>query len=149
MTRYNIILLLVAMVSSGLLGGIANYLLLYKDDPEYAQRSRSCVLGLVAALLVPVILKTISSDIITNISSLRYGSGIPFDFMVFTSLCLLAAIFSRTIAETIGKRLAAEVEKAQRESVPKTFLQCQLEYRMSSTPRRPQAFVMRPFGGLW
>src|SRR5271157_5414727 len=116
MTRYNIILLLVAMFGSGLLGGAANYLLLYKDDPEYANRSRSFVLGMVASLLAPLFLKTISTDMIDRISSIRYGSGIPFDFFVFSSFCLLAAVFSRTFAETVAKRLAAEVERAKRES---------------------------------
>ena len=116
MTRYNIILLLVAMIGSGLLGGAANYLLLHKDDPEYAKRSRSFVLGLVASLLVPLFLKTISSDMVDKITTIRYGSGIPFDFFVFASFCLLAAVFSRTFAETVAKRLAAEVEKAKRES---------------------------------
>ena len=38
MTRYNIILLLVAMIGSGLLGGVANFLILHKDDPDYAKR---------------------------------------------------------------------------------------------------------------
>ena len=116
MTRYNIILLLVAMIGSGLLGGAANFLLLHKDDPEYAKRSRSFVLGLVASLLVPLFLKTIASDMVDKITTIRYGSGIPFDFFVFASLCLLAAVFSRTFAETVAKRLAAEVEKAKRES---------------------------------
>jgi hypothetical protein len=116
MTRYNTILLLVAMLGSGLLGGTANYLLLHKDDPEYAKRSRSFILGLVASLLAPLFLKTISSDMLDKISSIRYGSGIPFDFFVFTSFCLLVAVFSRTFAETVAKRLATEVEKAKRES---------------------------------
>lgn len=116
MTRYNIVLLLVAMIGSGVLGGGANYLLLHKDDPAYAKRSRSFVLGLVAALLAPLFLKTISSEMVEKISSIQYGTGIPFDFFVFTSFCLLTAIFSRTFAETVAKRLATEVEKARRES---------------------------------
>ncbi|MFZ0961329.1 MAG: YEATS-associated helix-containing protein [Terriglobia bacterium] len=116
MTRYNMILLLVAMIGSGVLGGAANFLILHKDDPEYAKRSRSIVLGLVASLLVPISLKTIASDMIDKISNIRYGSGVPFDFFVFTSLCLLAAVYSRTVVETVAKRLSAEVEKAKRES---------------------------------
>jgi len=104
------------MIASGVLGGAANYLLLHKDDPEYAKRSRSFVLGLVASLLAPLFLKTISSDIVDKITTIRYGSGIPFDFFVFVSFCLLVAVFSRTFAETVAKRLAAEVEKAKRES---------------------------------
>lgn len=71
---------------------------------------------MVASLLCPLFLKTVSSDIVDRISSIRYGSGIPFDFFVFASFCLLVAIFSRTFAETVAKRLAAEVEKAKRES---------------------------------
>lgn len=135
MTRYNIILLLVAMIGSGLLGGAANYLLLYKDDPEYAKSSRSLVLGLVASLLVPVFLKTISSDMIGNISSIRYGSGIPFDFFVFISFCLLAAVLSRTFAETVAKRVAAEVEKARRESQ---------EAQVRATLAEERAFQVEP-----
>jgi hypothetical protein len=104
------------MIGSGVLGGAANYMLLHKDDPAYAKRSRSFVMGLVASLLAPLFLKTISSDMIDKISTIRYGSGVPFDFFVFTSFCLLAAVFSRTFAETVAKRLAAEVEKAKRES---------------------------------
>jgi hypothetical protein len=104
------------MIGSGLLGGAANYLLLHKDDPEYAKRSRSFVLGLVAALLAPLFLKTIASDMVDKITNIRYGSGIPFDFFVFASFCLLVAVLSRTFAETVAKRLATEVEKAKRES---------------------------------
>jgi len=104
------------MTGSGLLGGAVNYLLLQKDDPEYAKRSRSFVLGVAASLLAPLFLKTIASDMVDKITSIRYGSGIPFDFFVFVSFCLLIAFFSRTFAETIAKRLAAEVEKAKRES---------------------------------
>ena len=116
MTRFNIFLLLVAMIVSGVLGGAANYLLLHKDDPEYAKRSRSFVLGLVAALLAPLFLKTVSSDMVDKITNIQYGSGIPFDFFVFAGFCLLVALFSRTFAETVAKRLGAEVEKAKRES---------------------------------
>jgi hypothetical protein len=116
MTRYNTILLLVAMMGSGVLGGTANYLLLHKDDPAYAKRSRSFVLGLVASLLAPLFLKSIASDMVDKITNIRYGEGIPFDFFVFISFCLLAAVFSRTFAETVAKRLAAEVEKAMRET---------------------------------
>jgi hypothetical protein len=104
------------MIASGVLGGAANYLLLHKDDPEYAKRSRSFVLGLVASLLAPLFLKTVSSDMVDKITTIRYGSGIPFEFFVFVSFCLLVAVFSRTFAETVAKRLAAEVEKAKRES---------------------------------
>src|SRR5208337_4264135 len=133
MTRYNIILLLVAMFGAGLLGGAANYLLLHKDDPAYAKRSRSFVLGLVASLLAPLFLKSIASDMIEKITTIRYGEGIPFDFFVFTSLCLLAAVFSRTFAETVAKRLAAEVEKAKRESQEAQTRAALAEERASQT----------------
>lgn len=116
MTRYNIILLLAAMIGSGVLGGAANFLLLHKDDPVYAKRSRSFVLGLVAALLAPLFLKTISSEMVDKLSTIRFGEGVPFDFFVFIGFCLLTAMFSRTFAETVAKRLATEVEKASRES---------------------------------
>ena len=116
MTRYNIILVLVGMLGSGALGGAANYMLLHKDDPEYAKCSRSFVLAVVAAFLSPLFLETVFSDVIDRITTIRYGSGVPFEFFIFISFCLLLAVFSRTFAETVAKRLAAEVEKARRES---------------------------------
>ena len=116
MTRYNIILLLLAMIGAGLLGGAANFLLLHKDDPEYAKRSRSFVLGPGG---FPARTDH-SQDHLQRYDrqNLRHplGTGVPFDFFVFVSLCLLAAVFSRTFAETVAKRLAAEIEKAKRES---------------------------------
>jgi hypothetical protein len=102
------------MIGSGLLGGGANFLLLYKDDPEYAKRSRSFVLGLVASFLAPLLLKTVSSDLVDKIITIRFGSGIPFEFFEFASFCLLAAIFSRTLAESVAKQAMAEIEKAKR-----------------------------------
>jgi hypothetical protein len=104
------------MIGAGALGGAANYLLVHKDDPAYANRSRSFVLAMVASLLAPLFLKTISSNMLESISTIHYGSGVPFDFFVFASFCLLVAVFSRTFVETVAKRLAAEVEKAKRES---------------------------------
>jgi hypothetical protein len=104
------------MTGSGLLGGAANHLLLQQDDPENAKRSRSFILGLVASFIVPLLLRTISSDLIDKITTIRYGSGLPFDFFVFTSFCLVAAVFSRTFVETVSKRLLAEIERAKQES---------------------------------
>jgi hypothetical protein len=133
MTRYNIILLLVGMLGSGALGGAANYMLLYEDDPEYAKSSRSFVLALVAAFLSPLFLKTVSSDVIDKITTIRYGSGVPFEFFIFVSFCLLLAVFSRTFAETVAKRLATEVEKAGRESQEAQTRAALAEERASET----------------
>lgn len=116
MTSYNVFLILVVMAAAGFLGGAANHLRLQKDDPENAKRSRSFVLGLGASFLVPLLLRTISSDLIDKVTTIRYGSGIPFDFFVFASFCLVAAILSRTFVETVTKRLLAEVERAKQES---------------------------------
>jgi len=133
MTRYNIILVLVGMLGSGALGGAANYMLLYKDDPEYAKCSRSFVLAVVAAFLSPLFLKTVFSDVVDRITTIRYGSGVPFEFFIFISFCLLLAVFSRTFAETVAKRLAAEVEKARRESQEAQTRAALAEERASET----------------
>jgi len=116
MTGYNVILMLVVMAGAGFLGGAANHLLLQREDPENAKRSRSIILGLVASFLVPLLLRTISSDLIDKVTAIRLGSGIPFDFFVFASLCLVAAILSRTFVDTVTKRLLAEVERAKLDS---------------------------------
>jgi membrane protein implicated in regulation of membrane protease activity len=116
MTRFNVILLLVAMAGSGFLGGAANHLLLEKDDPENAKRLRCLILGMVASFLMPLLLRTISSNLIDKITTIQLGSGIPFDFFVFASICLLAAVFSRPLLETVSKRVLAEIERTKQQS---------------------------------
>ena len=131
MTIYNVILMLIVMAGAGVLGGSANHLLLQKDDPEHANRARSMVLGLVGSFFVPLLLKTISSDLIDKITTVRFGTGVPFDFFVFASLCLVAAVLSRTVVETIGQRLMSEVELAKQESRQAKALAVRAEDRIS------------------
>jgi hypothetical protein len=66
--------------------------------------------------MMPLILRSISSDLIDKITSIRLGSGIPFDFFVFTSICLFAAVISRTFLETVSKRVLAEIERTKQQS---------------------------------
>ena len=131
MTIYNVILMLTVMAGAGTLGGSANYLLLQKADPEHASRPRCLVLGLVGSFLMPLLLKTISSDLVDKITTVRFGTGIPFDFFVFASVCLVAAVLSRTLVETIGQRLLAEVEQAKQESRQAKTLAIRADDRIS------------------
>ena len=60
MTAYNVIVLASVMLLTGSIGGLANYLLAQKDVPQGRSIWRSWLLGIVAALLVPLFFKLIS-----------------------------------------------------------------------------------------
>ena len=140
MTTYNVVLLLAAMIAAGVLGGMADHFLQPRDHREESSRSRSFVLGLVASFLVPLYLATVSSDLISRITSIRYGSGIPFAFLVFVGFCLLASLFSRPLAELVSLRLVAGAEKAKR-ALPKVSEQAGLaraeDCQEATLPGRP------------
>ena len=131
MTVYNVFLMLMVMAGAGILGGMTNHLLLQKDDPLNTKCARSLVLGLVGSFLMPLLLRTISSDLIDKVTSVRFGTGIPFDFFVFASLCLVAAVMSRTVVEPAARRLLAEVERAKQESRDAKVLAAHAEEKIS------------------
>jgi hypothetical protein len=91
-----VFLLIVAgvMVVAGSLGGLVNYLLAKKDDPESSSFQRSLALGISASMLVPLFLNMISSSLL---ESIRKGeSGLPdlLKLPVFFGFCLVAATSS-------------------------------------------------------
>lgn len=110
MTAYNAAVLLLVIVLTGLLGGFANYVVLRKNDPANAVWSKSVLMGILAAFIVPLFLKTISSDIVASISEIKWGSGVPFELFIFASFCLLAAYFSKAFLDNMGEKLD-ELEK--------------------------------------
>jgi len=136
----DIALIFVIIVVAGAFGGFVNYMLLQakgeirsdstvsppggSKKPErwsWASLMRwplfsSITLGIAASLMVPLFLKTISSDLITTLSEYKHGKGIPFEFFSFTGFCVLAAIFSQRFLDTLSKRLLADVKKVKEES---------------------------------
>ncbi len=116
MTTYNVIVLGSVMLLTGSLGGLANHLLAQKDDPQGSNIWRSWLLGVVAAMLVPLFLKLISSDVIANLINITPGTRIPFDLLVFAGMCLVAAVSSKAFIQTLSARVLQEVKEAKQQA---------------------------------
>lgn len=89
------ILLIVATIA-GILGGIGNYFIL---NQEFTKNSflKSVVMGVIAAGVLPLFLKLISSNILDyNKEKLQYKN-----YISFVSLCLLASLFADTFLQGI------------------------------------------------
>jgi RsiW-degrading membrane proteinase PrsW (M82 family) len=95
-----LLLLFGIMVFTGLLGGIANYFISGRgEDSALRDLLKYAVLGVVAALTVPLFLNMISSDL------LAMAKSRPVDLFVFAGFCLLFVLFSRRLVDGLSTRL--------------------------------------------
>lgn len=106
---YMLIVLLI-MVVAGILGGVANY---YLSDRQGEGRQgdwvRYAVLGVIAALTVPLFLNMISSNL------LEAARTRPVDFFVFAGFCLIYVVASRRAFESVAHRLLGQMDQMKRE----------------------------------
>lgn len=91
------LMVLVIMVSTGLLAGIANFFL--SEARAGRDLAKYVVLGIVAALTVPLFLNMTSSNL------LEFGRTRPLSIFVFAGFCLVYVLLSRRVFETIANRL--------------------------------------------
>lgn len=97
---YYMLLLLLIMVAAGILGGAANYFISDKNSGTGAKEfSKYTILGVVAALTVPLFLNMISSDLLAS------AKARPIDLFVFGGFCLLFVLFSRRFVESAATKL--------------------------------------------
>lgn len=108
------LLVLGIMVVAGILGGIANYFLAERHA-EFAWRDlfKYAVLGIVAALMVPLFLNMISSNLL-DLARTR-----PINLFVFAGFCLIAVIFSRRFLENLSTKLIQQVSQIRKEAAMK------------------------------
>jgi len=106
---YMLIILLI-MVVAGVLGGVANYFLSDRQA-ELGRRDsvKYPVLGVIAALTVPLFLNMISSNL------LEAARTRPVDFFVFAGFCLIYVVASRRIFENVANRLLTQMDQMKRE----------------------------------
>jgi hypothetical protein len=101
------------MISAGFLGGLVNYFLARKDDPEASSFPKSITLGIAASLLVPLFLNMISSSLLESIRT-----GTPSldssKVLVFLGFCLVAAISSTSFIKTLSDRILQEAREAKK-----------------------------------
>jgi RsiW-degrading membrane proteinase PrsW (M82 family) len=103
------LLLLAIMVVTGVLGGVANYFMREKDPNVSAKDLvKYAVLGIVAALTVPLFLNMISSDLLAGAKSR------PIELFVFAGFCLLFVLFSRRFVEGAAAKLLQHLDHIRR-----------------------------------
>lgn len=98
------------MVVCGAFGGFLNYLndfdTIENEKKNKQIRFKYILLGIGAALLIPLFLNMISSDIIRSTDHA--------DYLIFAGFCLVAAIFSRRFISTIGDRILETAKNAEK-----------------------------------
>lgn len=106
---YMLIVLLI-MIAAGVLGGAANYYL-SERQAEISRHDgvRYAVLGVVAALTVPLFLNMISSNL------LDAARTRPADFFVFGGFCLVYVVATRRVFENVALRLIGQIDVMKRD----------------------------------
>lgn len=93
------------IVAAGFLGGAANY---YMEQANGAGFWKSVLLGLTASATVPLFLKTVSSNLMTDCLN-----GDAISHFVFFGFCTVAAIFSSKFLQSLGDKLLQEMKEVK------------------------------------
>lgn len=106
----HMLIIFAIMLMAGVLGGVANFFL---SDRQGEMGGRDWVkypiLGVVAALTVPLFLNMISSTLLEGARTK------PVDFYVFAGFCLIYVVASRRLFENVAIKLMAQVDQVKRE----------------------------------
>jgi hypothetical protein len=106
---YMLVVLLI-MVAAGILGGVANYFLSDRqNETDYRDWGKYLILGVIAALTVPLFLNMISSNL------LEAARTRPVDFFVFAGFCLIYVVASRRVFENVANKLMNQMDLMKRE----------------------------------
>ena len=108
---YMLIVLLI-MIAAGVLGGVANCFLSDRSqDSTPRDWGKYIILGVIAALTVPLFLNMISSNL------LEAARTRPVDFFVFAGFCLIYVVASRRLVENVANKLRFQMDQMKREMV--------------------------------
>lgn len=123
----HMLIIFAIMLVAGILGGIANFFLSDRHG-EMGRRDwvKYPVLGIVAALTVPLFLNMISSTLLEGARTK------PVDFYVFAGFCLMYVVASRRLFENVAIRLLSQVEQVKREM---NHLKQQKQQELAVLPR--------------
>ncbi|WP_371323646.1 YEATS-associated helix-containing protein [Dechloromonas sp. ZY10] len=105
----HMLMILAIMMVAGLLGGAANYYLAEREERSANDRGKYLVLGVVAALTVPLFLNMMSSTLLEGARTK------PVDFFAFAGFCLVYVIASRRWFENAVQRLLGQVEQVRKD----------------------------------
>jgi hypothetical protein len=100
--------LLGIMTLAGAFGGLINYFIERRDNPDKSSMVRSLVVGIGASYLVPLFLKMISSNLMDQLDQ---DSG---QLLVFIGFCLIAGIASSAFIRSLSDKVLKEASEAKR-----------------------------------
>lgn len=104
--------LLLIIISSGILGGVVNYLMTPIDESKERMRNeliKSIIIGVAAALLVPLFFNTISSNLIEESKDDLYK------LFVIAGFCLIASISSKAFIQSISDKVLKDIDRVKDE----------------------------------
>lgn len=103
----HIFILTSVMSIAGVFGGLINYYQLTQEHDDDAALPRCIVLGIGAAFLVPVVLFLVQSELVVEIQ--EDSSRL----LIYTGICLIAAIASRLVLTSTPKRILRDAQVAR------------------------------------
>jgi hypothetical protein len=104
------------MLGAGVLGGVLNSTL-SAEPPSRRGWITSIVAGIGASLLIPLFLRTLSSNLLVTVLS---PERTPESVLVLAGFCLVAAISSRSFIQTLSDRILSEAREANRRATMAT-----------------------------
>ncbi|WP_301100719.1 YEATS-associated helix-containing protein [Propionivibrio sp.] len=128
------LMILLIMVAAGILGGVANYFLSERQN-EVGRREwgKYPILGVIAALTVPLFLNMISSNL------LEAARTRPVDFFVFAGFCLIYVVASRRVFENVANKLLNQMDQMKRDMV-----QIKQQRQETTPPPAPREEALPP-----
>jgi DNA-binding MarR family transcriptional regulator len=116
------------MMLSGILAGIASYFLMENQRPPVLKTVFGyCLLGISAALTVPLFLRIISSDLLTP------AQRNPINLLVFNGICLIFAFAACRFKEIVFIKRTQKTERDKKENT--IIIPIKTEYGFETTPQ--------------
>ena len=123
-----LILVLGIMVISGILAGLTNYFFSENQKPRVLQAILGrCLLGIAAALTVPLFLNIISSNLLTT------AQKNPINLLVFNGICLIFAFVLCRFKEIIFVKQSQKTEKDKKDNT--IIIPIKTEYGFETSQR--------------
>ena len=123
-----LILVLGIMVISGILAGLTNYFFSENQKPRGLQTILGrCLLGIAAALTVPLFLNIISSNLLAT------AQRNPINLLVFNGICLIFAFVSCRFKEIIFVKQSRKTEKDKKDNT--IIIPVETEYGLETSQR--------------
>jgi len=123
-----LILVLGIMVISGILAGLTNYFFSENQKPRVLQAILGrCLLGIAAALTVPLFLNIISSNLLTT------AQKNPINLLVFNGICLIFAFVLCRFKEIIFLKQSQKTEKGKKDNT--IIIPIKTEYGFETSQR--------------